>query len=68
MVTKNVEEFIDEVIKSCEHGVLETDGPCVKCLEMEAWAKGYDQGYKAGRNGEARRVLILIEKYLRGEL
>ena len=32
--------------------------------DRATWIKGYDQGYKAGRNGEATRVKELIEKYL----
>jgi len=32
--------------------------------DRATWVKGYDQGYKAGRDGEGTRVKELIEKYL----
>ena len=32
--------------------------------DRATWIKGYDQGYKAGRNGEATRVRELVDKYL----
>ena len=32
--------------------------------DRATWIKGYDQGYKAGRDGEATRVRELVDKYL----
>ena len=35
--------------------------------QQNSWVRGYDKGYKAGRDGELRRVEVLINKYLKGE-
>lgn len=32
--------------------------------QEEWWSKGYDKGYEAGRDGEAKRVKKIIEKYV----
>jgi len=35
--------------------------------EREVWIKGYNKGYKEGRDGELKRIEEIINKYLRGE-
>ncbi len=34
--------------------------------KREAWTKGYDKGYTAGRDGELKRIETLINNYVRG--
>ena len=35
--------------------------------QQNYWVRGYNKGYKAGRDGELRRIEVLINKYLKGE-
>ncbi len=49
---------------------IERDIKVAKAIvdEREVWTRGYDKGYKAGRDGELKRIEVLINRYLQGKL
>ena len=47
---------------------IETEMARQSIGDQESWVRGYDKGYKAGRDGELKRIEELINKYLKGKL
>lgn len=54
----------DISIKHSEPTEIEIEMAKQSILDQESWLKGYDRGYKAGRDGELKKIENLINKYL----